>query len=334
MPRGQHYSQETKELMFNVIKFIESEKNGAIIPLYNANDRIMAALQISHGSLVNLKNELKQLEEEEQKILEQQLLEQQQQQRPYILAQKYKNERLRRRSLSPYTIPTTDRSRTMNTPHPAAKSPAKRGGPTSFKVSLSEYEEDLIRPFSDETWINSGEEKRAVWVNEHGQGRIRITEGKGNARSITIIIDNASWHRELTDDTKPPQRSWRKQRIANWLQNHNILYADDISKAELLQLAYENLPKRKYKVDEEAKRYRINILRLPIRHCTLNPVELAWANMKTYIRDRNTKFTLVEATFKKADMFAEKIEEELNDDDNEDERSVYSADTGDDNDDE
>ncbi|CAF5048130.1 unnamed protein product [Rotaria sp. Silwood1] len=240
MPRGQHYSQETKELMFNVIKFIESEKNGAIIPLYNANDRIMAALQISHGSLVNLKNELKQLEEEEQKILEQQLLEQQQQQRPYILAQKYKNERLRRRSLSPYTITTTDRSRTTNTPHPAAKSPAKRGGPTSFKVSLR------------------------------------------NARSITIIIDNASWHRELTDDTKPPQRSWRKQRIANWLQNHNILYADDISKAELLQLAYENLPKRKYK----------------------------------------------------ADMFAEKIEEELNDDDNEDERSVYSADTGDDNDDE
>jgi hypothetical protein len=31
MPRGQHYSQETKESMFNVMKFIEGEKNGAII---------------------------------------------------------------------------------------------------------------------------------------------------------------------------------------------------------------------------------------------------------------------------------------------------------------
>jgi hypothetical protein len=90
---------------------------------------------------------------------------------------------------------------------------------------------------------------------------VRDTFYKGNARSITVIIDNASWHREVTDDTKPPQRSWRKQKIANWLHDHNILYANDISKAELLQLAYENLPQKKYKVDEEAKMYRINILR-------------------------------------------------------------------------
>jgi hypothetical protein len=43
--------------MFNVIKFIDEEKNGATIPLYNVNDHMMGALQISHGSLVNLKNE-------------------------------------------------------------------------------------------------------------------------------------------------------------------------------------------------------------------------------------------------------------------------------------
>ncbi|CAF4615356.1 unnamed protein product [Rotaria sp. Silwood2] len=278
--------------------------------------------------------------------------------------------------------------------------------------------------YHDETWFNSGEEKRAVWVDDRGQGRIRTTQGKGPrlaisalinengfhhpsidifkcdqehsmdsmhfiqwisrtcsklrkefgrsfdyvtfrnatfkgyALSITIIIDNASWHREVTDDKKPPQRSWRKQMIVNWLSDHNVIYAGDISKAELLQLAYSNLPKKKYKAEEEAKIYRINILRLPIRHCTLNPIELAWANMKTYIRDRNTKFTLAEvnklaqewidnldateatsymnhvkqceATFKKADMFAERIEEELNDDDDEDQYSVYSADTDDD----
>ena len=145
MPKGQHYSQETKVLIFNVINFIEGEKNGATIPLYQINDRIMAALQISHGSVVNLKNELKQLEEEQQKILEQKMFEQQQQQRPYILALKHKNERLRQRSSSPYTIPKTDQLKSTNTVRPAAKSPLKRGGFNSLKIYLTEYEEYLIR---------------------------------------------------------------------------------------------------------------------------------------------------------------------------------------------
>ncbi|CAF4631996.1 unnamed protein product, partial [Rotaria sp. Silwood2] len=82
-----------------------------------------------------------------------------------------------------------------------------------------------------------------------------------NATSITIIIDNVSWHREVTDDTKSPQRSWRKQKKANSPDDHSVLFSSDISKAELLQLTYENLPSKKYKVDEEAKKYRINILR-------------------------------------------------------------------------
>ncbi|CAF4869951.1 unnamed protein product [Rotaria sp. Silwood1] len=76
MPTGHYYSQETKELIFNVIQFIEGEKNGPKIPLYNVNNLIMAALQISHGSMAKLKNEMKQLEEEQQMDLEHKLLEQ------------------------------------------------------------------------------------------------------------------------------------------------------------------------------------------------------------------------------------------------------------------
>ncbi|CAF3961507.1 unnamed protein product [Rotaria sordida] len=225
MPTGHYYTQETKELMLSVIQFIEREKNGPTIPLYNVNDRIMAALQISHGSLVKLKNEMKQLQEEQQKFLDHKLLEQQRQQQPYTLAQKYKTERLRPRSSSPVTTP---------------------------KKRLFH---------NDDTWVNCGEEKQAIWIDGYGKGRIRTNQGKGKAPAITIIIDNATWHCELTDDTKPPLRSWRKQMIADWLQDHNISYAKDISKAELLELAFENLSDKKYKVEEEAKQYRINILR-------------------------------------------------------------------------
>ena len=36
----------------------------------------------------------------------------------------------------------------------------------------------------------------------------------------------------------------------------------------------------------------MEILRLPIRHCSLNPVEIAWSGLKDYVRKKNTSFTM------------------------------------------
>lgn len=49
----------------------------------SVTDRIMTALQMSHSSLLNLRNELKKLEEG-QKAIQQKLLHEQE--RPYVLA--------------------------------------------------------------------------------------------------------------------------------------------------------------------------------------------------------------------------------------------------------
>jgi hypothetical protein len=49
-----------------------------------------------------------------------------------------------------------------------------------------------------------------------------------------------------------------------------------------------------FKVDEAAKRFDVEILRLPVRHSVLNPIELAGAGLKNYIRDKNTNFRLVD----------------------------------------
>ena len=85
--------------------------------------------------------------------------------------------------------------------------------------------------------------------------------------------------------------------------------------------------------------------RLPIKHCSSNPIELAWAGMKSYIRDCNTKFRLSdverlasewiaaldaataqsyfshaqehEFVFRKADGVAEELENDLTDEDDE-----------------
>ena len=36
------------------------------------------------------------------------------------------------------------------------------------------------------------------------------------------------------------------------------------------------------------------VLRLPVAHCELNPIELAWAQVKEYVRSHNQKFTLTQ----------------------------------------
>ncbi|CAF1374247.1 unnamed protein product [Rotaria sordida] len=78
----------------------------------------------------------------------------------------------------------------------------------------------------------------------------------------------------------PPKRSWWKEYIIQWLNAHNINVPVKAVKAELLEIAMKNLPEKRYEIDEAAKTYNVDILRLPIKHCMLNPVELAWAGLK------------------------------------------------------
>jgi predicted nucleotidyltransferase len=72
MIKGNEFSQEIKQLMFNVIRFVESEKNGPVIPLNNVNERLESILDISVSSVERLKKEIREeksrLEEEKKKI--------------------------------------------------------------------------------------------------------------------------------------------------------------------------------------------------------------------------------------------------------------------------
>jgi hypothetical protein len=78
---------------------------------------------------------------------------------------------------------------------------------------------------------------------------------------VFLVLDNATWHSRLTEDTMPPKRSWRKELIIDWLRRHRVSIPIKATKAELLQLAFANLPEKRYVVDEVAMEYNINILR-------------------------------------------------------------------------
>jgi hypothetical protein len=51
-----------------------------------------------------------------------------------------------------------------------------------------------------------------------------------------------------------------------------------------------------------ASEYNVEILRLPIRHSSLNPIETVWALLKDYIRKNNTTFSMT-AIFELASEF-------------------------------
>ncbi|CAF4278155.1 unnamed protein product, partial [Rotaria sordida] len=49
-------------------------------------------------------------------------------------------------------------------------------------------------------------------------------------------------------------------------------------------------PPKGYITDQATEQFRVQIVRLPHRHCCLNPIELSWNNLKQYIRDNNVTF--------------------------------------------
>jgi hypothetical protein len=83
----------------------------------------------------------------------------------------------------------------------------------------------------------------------------------GKDATVNLILDNATWHNRLTEETMPPKRSWKKQLIMNWLDKHDLPFTDNMTKAELFQVAFNNLPSKRYVVGEVAAKHDVQILR-------------------------------------------------------------------------
>ena len=109
---------------------------------------------------------------------------------------------------------------------------------------------------------------------------------------IAIIIDNGTWHSELVDQTEPPKRSWSKDQLQKWLEEHGIIYDTKLKKAELLEIAPAKVPPKRYKTNAVANVSNVELVRLLIKHCVLNSIKLTWAQLKTYVRSHNTHFRL------------------------------------------
>ncbi|CAF4966821.1 unnamed protein product [Rotaria sp. Silwood1] len=67
----------------------------------------------------------------------------------------------------------------------------------------------------------------------------------GNTAKIAIIMDNATWHNKLNPESEPPKRAWKKESVVEWLTARKIKFETYMTKAELIQLAFNHLPPKR-----------------------------------------------------------------------------------------
>ncbi|XP_025200475.1 uncharacterized protein LOC112598292 [Melanaphis sacchari] len=98
-----------------------------------------------------------------------------------------------------------------------------------------------------------------------------------------VVMDNAPYHSVQTE--KYPTSNSKKGDILEWLNSKGITFDRPLLKAQLLTKVQELKPRTKsYVIDNLAKHAGHTVLRLPPYHCEFNPIELAWAMVKGYVK--------------------------------------------------
>jgi transposase len=105
-----------------------------------------------------------------------------------------------------------------------------------------------------------------------------------------IIMDNASYHNILSDDSAPTA-TCSKARIRSWLEANKIPCKDDCLKVELVDILRKIAPEPTYRLDVIARQYGHEVIRTPPYHPELQPIETCWGILKSEVA-RHCDFTL------------------------------------------
>ena len=107
-----------------------------------------------------------------------------------------------------------------------------------------------------------------------------------------IVLDNASYHN--TEVEKIPTMKSRKSEMKEWLTKHGIDSDECDLKVDLMGKITQARPTKQFATDAIAEKFTHTVVRLPVAHPELNPIELAWSVIKGYVAKHNKKFTLTE----------------------------------------
>ena len=109
-----------------------------------------------------------------------------------------------------------------------------------------------------------------------------------------VVLDNASYQYVKTEDTVCPNFSQKKAVLQNYLTQHHIPF----SATDTKKVLYEKKRKKKkktpvvYKTDKIANLHGYKVIRTPVRHCELIPIEIIWAQVKGFVAKINITLRL------------------------------------------
>ena len=92
-----------------------------------------------------------------------------------------------------------------------------------------------------------------------------------------------------------PKKSWTKSKMYEWLVYYGVTFEPNGTKSQLFSIIQDAVKRmgltKQYIIDKMALDAGHEVVRLPVAHCTLNPIELAWAQVK---KVNTSQFTLDE----------------------------------------
>ena len=106
-----------------------------------------------------------------------------------------------------------------------------------------------------------------------------------------IVVDNASYHNAQFN--RHPTSHARKGAMLFWFDKHGIRYSSIMTKAELYDLIKMHKPQYEtFAIDCLLAELGDTVIRLPLYHPDLDPIEKIWGIVKTRIAAKNVAFKL------------------------------------------
>lgn len=106
-----------------------------------------------------------------------------------------------------------------------------------------------------------------------------------------LVLDNAPYHSQLTEESRCPTTATRKADLISWLEHRSISIPPAATRHQLLLLCRQNRLEPQYKIDNTIHEWGHEVVRLPPGHPELNAIEQVWGCMKRHVRSSLRRFT-------------------------------------------